>query len=169
MDAEKKVVRVGTRVIAETEEAFRKIKQSTLVVNRQIREVSGFLEKISLGSERIASEISLVATISEQATAQTRAVASSSAEQMRSFDSHLLASRIARRNEYEISVLLPDADILFPPGGTPLCGDHRPLRHDFPFRDIRGFFRPPVRFLPLAPPVNPPGRFFLRPSFIYRR
>ncbi|KLU59555.1 methyl-accepting chemotaxis protein McpA [Peptococcaceae bacterium CEB3] len=84
MDAEKKVVRDGTRVIGEAEEAFRRITESTLVVNRQIREVSGFLEKISLGSERIASEISLVAAISEQATAQTQAVASSSAEQMQS-------------------------------------------------------------------------------------
>lgn len=84
MNAEKEVVRNGSQVIEEAQKAFNRIKDSTLVVNRQLQEVSAFAKQIAARSDQIAKEITLVAAISQETTAQTEEVASNSTEQMSS-------------------------------------------------------------------------------------
>lgn len=84
MNSEKEVVRNGSHVIEEAQKSFTRIKDSTLVVNRQLQEVSAFAKNIAASSEQIAQEVTLVAAISQETTAQTEEVASNSTEQMSS-------------------------------------------------------------------------------------
>lgn len=84
MTSEKEVVRSGTLVIEEAQRAFKKIMESTQVVNKQIKEVSLFGHSIADSSRQISLEIEQVAKITQETNAQAEEVASISSEQMNS-------------------------------------------------------------------------------------
>lgn len=86
MDAEKEVVRSGSLVIEEAQQAFTRIKDSTRIVNQQIQEVASLSTGIAQSSQMISAEITQVASITQETTAQTEEVASSSSEQMHSME-----------------------------------------------------------------------------------
>jgi len=84
MNAEKEVVLRGASVIEEAQQAFSRITASTETVNKQIKEVRQGASGISAGSSRIAQEISQVAGIGLENTAQMQEIASNSTQQMAS-------------------------------------------------------------------------------------
>ncbi len=82
MESEKEVVLSGSQVIEEAQQSFNRIVESTQIVNQHIEAVSQFTQNIALSSQHISDEITRVATISEETTAQSEEVAANSTEQM---------------------------------------------------------------------------------------
>ncbi|NLI90798.1 MAG: methyl-accepting chemotaxis protein [Peptococcaceae bacterium] len=82
MKAEEQVVGNGSRVIAEAENAFNRIRERTVSVDSQINEIRGSIKQIAASSKSISQEAAQVANIAQDISTQIKEAEASSNQQL---------------------------------------------------------------------------------------